>query len=69
MTQGQRNEIKALIRFYERRGKDWGPALTFTAARFEGIWPPPRPYWNKRGTGGRPRKLKRRKGEWPEPRA
>ena len=32
-----RRDIKALIRWYERRGKDWTGAATFTLMRGTGI--------------------------------
>lgn len=44
MTEAVRNEIKALIAFYEERGKDWLLAVSYTAAKATGHWPPPKPF-------------------------
>jgi hypothetical protein len=47
-----RHEVKALIRYYDRRGWDWLSALEFTVRRASGTWPQP-PCWHYRR--GRPR--------------
>jgi hypothetical protein len=49
----QRNEIRALIAFYDERGWDWLHIVSYHAAVFTGHWPPPKPF---RKVGGRPRK-------------
>lgn len=36
MTSSQREDVKALIRYYERRGLDWGMAAAFLCAKYEG---------------------------------
>jgi hypothetical protein len=35
------DEIKAAIRFYERRGWDWLPLVAYLSAKASGNWPPP----------------------------
>lgn len=52
----QRQEIKAIIAFYEARGWDWLCPVAYRASVFVGTWPPPTPGRRK---GGRPRKEKR----------
>jgi len=37
-------EIKRLIAFYEARGWDWLMAVSYTASKATGHWPPSRPF-------------------------
>jgi len=55
----QRQEIKAIIAFYDERGTDWLDVVAWRASTFVGTWPPPKPGRRK---GGRPRKEKRDDG-------
>lgn len=57
-TQAERDDVKALIRWYEQRGLDWTEAAEFLLCKYNGglrsgfnQWPP----WSNRKRAGRPR--------------
>lgn len=49
MTQAERDDVKALIRFYEKRGWDWSLAVEFHIRRYNGTWPEQRRWPYVRG--------------------
>lgn len=51
MDERAMQEIKDVIAFYEARGWNWLMAVSYTASKATGHWPPPRPFTRV----GRPR--------------